>query len=124
MVLLALNNVTKVITIIVTYLQGLNTLLNQQKVKLKGLIQFLVDLYKVQGPHNIKTLTMAYNILNLVICESRYIALTSMEAFIQNQSTFVMRLMALLYVDEAKIVVCNMVVLFARLLNGIASIVI
>lgn len=123
MVLLALNNVTKVITIIVTYLQGLNTLLNQQKVKLKGLIQFLVDLYKVQGPHNIKTLTMAY-ILNLVICESRYIALTSMEAFIQNQSTFVMRLMALLYVDEAKIVVCNMVVLFARLLNGIASIVI
>lgn len=49
-------------------------------------------------------------------------AIINTKAFIQDQNTFVMNLMALL--PTSKVIVCNMAALFVGLVDGIASIVV
>lgn len=66
---------------------------------------------------------MDYGALNLIICGSWYMALTSTEAFIQDQGTFVMSLMALLFTNQSEAMICDMTTLFVGLINNIASII-
>lgn len=57
------------------------------------------------------------------MCKFWCVAFMSVEAFIEDQGTFVVSLMALLLAIEANTMVYNIVALFAELIDGIASII-
>lgn len=78
----------------------------------------------MQDPHNLETLAMIFNEPNFIIYGSWCVALISVEAFIQDQGTFIMSTLALILTAKAEAVVYLVATLFASLVDGISTIVI
>jgi hypothetical protein len=106
----------------VTRLQGLSTLLNQQKTQLEGLIQSLLLLCEVKGPHNAEALAHIDGTTN-VIRGSYSVALANAQAFIQDQGSFVIGTLDTLPAEDTERVVRSVASLFAGLVEGISAIV-
>ena len=121
--LLALDAVASEITAVVSSLQGLSTLLNQQKTQLEELIQSLMSLCPVQGPSNDKILVEIGGAGDHVIRGSFSVALADVRTFIEDQGNFVMDALEALTVEESDVVFGSIAGLFVGLMEGITTIV-
>lgn len=120
--LLALDTIATEITAVVTRLQGLTTLLSQQKTQLEELVQSLTFLCPVRGPHNAESLAAIDRAVN-VIRGSFSVAHTSAQSFLEDQGNFVMSVLETLPSEDTERIIRSIAGLFAGLVDGISCIV-
>jgi hypothetical protein len=121
-VAITLDAVAGEISIVIKRLQGLMTVLSQQKAQLQGLAEKLKSLCEVRGPHDDSTLSMIDRNYN-VICGPYAVSLSNARDFIENQGSFVMGAMAALPMEDAFMMVRSVASLFCGLVNGISNVV-
>eukprot|EP00171_Calliarthron_tuberculosum_P002636 IDg2636t1 len=120
--LLALDAVATEITSVVRRLQGLSTLLNQQKAQLEGLVQSLMSLCPVQGPHNAEAMAEIDGDNN-AIRGSFSVSHSNARSFVEDQGSFVMGVMQALPVEDTDCIDRSIAGLIAGLVDGTLGIV-
>jgi hypothetical protein len=121
-VTITLDAVAGKISIVVKRLQGLRTVLSQQKAQLQRLAEKLKSLCEVRGPHDDSTLSMIDRNSN-VICGPYAVSLSNARDFIENQGSFVMGAMAALPMEDDFMMVRSVASLLCGLVNGISNVV-
>jgi hypothetical protein len=121
-VTITLDAVAGEISIVIKCLQGLRTVLSQQKAQRQGLAEKLKSLCEVRGPHDDSTLSMIDRNSN-VICGPYAVSLSNARNFIENQGSFVMGAMAALPMEDAFMMIRSVASLFCEVVNGISNVV-
>ena len=121
-VLQALHRVTKAIVTVVQRLQGMSTMLDQQRQQIQGLVNMLREMCPVEGPFS-ETELRALNINIYVVSGSHAASMEDARKFIDDLGSNVLEALETMNGQEIELIEMSVAQLFAGIVDGLLLIV-